>query len=376
LALAPGEPFDELLRPLHAAHVAALPSGTEWFDAHTHIGHDDPDGFEADPEDLLAGLDRAGQHRALVFPAQEPAGYPPANDRVLEACAASNGRLRALARVDPNAEGALDEARRCLDAGARGFKLHPRSDGFVLPHPVVEQVVALAGEARVAVLFHAGRGIPHLGESVVHMAREHPGARLILAHAGISDTGWIAPYAAELPNLFFDTAWWQVSDLLALFVNVPPGRILYASDMPYGSPVYHSLAFLRCALAVGLDGDALAGIASASLERVLAGEDPLDLGPAPGPGRLGARDVEFERVVAHASVAANLAFREQGVDEPLALAQLACHRADANPVAVQVGALLAAGRDALARGEEPRGTAMFAAIGAQLLAGTPALDVG
>jgi uncharacterized protein len=375
LARAPGSPYDELLRPLHEAHVAALPAGAEWFDAHTHIGHDDPDGFEADPEDLLAGLDGAGQRGALVFPSQEPAGYPPANDRVLAACAASGGRLRALARIDPNTPDALEEARGCLEAGARGFKLHPRSDRFGLPHPVVEEIVALAGEARAAVLFHAGRGIPHLGESVVHMAREHRGARLILAHAGISDTGWIAPYAAELPNLFFDTAWWQVGDLLALFVNVPPGRILYASDMPYGSPLYHSLAALRCALAVGLEGDALRAIASESAARVLAGEEPLDVGPAPGPERLGARDVEFERVVAHGAVAASLSFREQPADQSLALAQLACHRADGHPLAEQVASMLAVGREALAEGEGPHGRAMFAALGAQLLAGTPELDV-
>ena len=372
---APGSPFDELLRPLHEAHVAALPAGAAWLDVHTHIGHADPDGFAADPEDLLLGLDGAGQERAVVFASQDPAGYPPANDRVLAACAASGGRLEAFARIDPNAPGALDDARRCLAAGARGFKLHPRSDGFALPHPVVEQVVALADEARVAVLFHAGRGIPHLGESVVHMAREHPGARLILAHAGISDTGWIAPYAAELPNLFFDTAWWQVSDLLALFTTVPPGRILYASDMPYGTPLFHSLAFLRCALSVGLDGDALRAIAGASAERVIAGEEPLDVGPAPGAGRLGPRDVAFERVVAHLTVAANLSFREQPVDEPLALAGLACHRADESPVADRIAALIDLGREAVARGGGSRDEAMYAALGGQLLAGTPDLDV-
>jgi len=372
---APGSPFDELLRPLHEAHVAALPDGSEWIDVHTHIGHADPDGFEADPEDLLLGLDSAGQQRAVVFPSQEPGGYPPANDRVLAACAASGGRLEAFARIDPNTPDALDEARRCLAASARGFKLHPRSDGFALPHPVVEQVVALAAQARVAVLFHAGRGIPHLGESVVHMAREHRGARLILAHAGISDTGWIAPYAAELPNLFFDTAWWQVSDLLALFTTVPPGRILYASDMPYGTSLFHSLAFLRCALSVGLDGDALRAIAGASTERVLAGEEPIDAGPAPGAGRLGPRDVAFERVVSHLTVAANLSFREQPVDEPLALARLACHRGDDNPVANRIAELVDAGREAVARGGGTRDEAMYAALGGQLLAGTPDLDV-
>lgn len=372
---APGSPHDELLRPLHEAHLAALPAGVEWFDAHTHIGHDDPDGFEADPDDLLAGLDGAGQRRALVFPSQEPAGYPPANDRVLAACARSGGRLFALARIDPNAAGALEEARRCLEAGARGFKLHPRSDRFALPHPVVEQLVALAGEARGVVLFHAGRGIPHLGESVLHMAREHPGAQLVLAHAGISDTGWIAPYAAELPNLFFDTAWWQVSDLLALFTAVPPGRILYASDMPYGSPLFHALAFLRCALLAGLDGDALRAIAGASLERVLAGEEPLDLGPAPGAGAAGPRDVAFERVVAHLTVAATLSWLGEPVAEPLGLAALACHRADGHPVAARILELLDAGREAVARGGGTRDEALYAAMAGQLLAGTFALDV-
>ena len=64
-------------------------------------------------------------------------------------------------------------------------------------------------------LFHAGRGIPHLGEAVVDIARRYPGARLILAHAGISDLGWIADEAAALPNLFFDTAWWNVADQLS-----------------------------------------------------------------------------------------------------------------------------------------------------------------
>ena len=106
--------------------------------------------------EILAGLDAAGHHRALIFAMHEPAGYTAANDAVLAACAASDGRLLPLARVSPNAGDAVAEARRCLAAGARGFKLHPRSDAFTLPHPAVEEVVALAHEARAPVLFHAG----------------------------------------------------------------------------------------------------------------------------------------------------------------------------------------------------------------------------
>ena len=71
---APNAPYDEVVLPLLARERAVLPAGTAWFDAHTHIGHDDPDGMEADPEDVLAGLDRAGHDRALLFAMQEPSG--------------------------------------------------------------------------------------------------------------------------------------------------------------------------------------------------------------------------------------------------------------------------------------------------------------
>src|SRR4029453_2516282 len=120
-------------------------------------------------------------------------------------------------------------AERCLRAGARGIKLHPRSDAFGLPHRVVGKVAALVAEHDGVLLFHAGRGIPHLGESVVDLARAFPRAQIVLAHAGISDLGRIAPAAAELPNVRFDTSWWQVSDLLQLYATIPPGQILYGS---------------------------------------------------------------------------------------------------------------------------------------------------
>jgi hypothetical protein len=350
-----------------------LPEGTLWFDAHTHMGHADPDGMEGDPEDIVAGLDHAGHHRALIFPMQEPDGYPEANDRVLAAVRASEGRLEGLARIDPNASGAMTEARRCLEAGARGFKLHPRSDAFGLPHPAVERLVQLADEAGAPVLFHAGRGIPRLGEAVTDLARRHPRASFILAHCGISELGWIEPAAAELPNLYFDTAWWQVADILALFAAVPPARILYASDMPYGNGLFHGLAFLRCAAAVGLPPDAMASIAGAQLQRILDGEPPIELGPAPGSAALGPRDLGFERVVGHLSIACHEAFRQVDPTEPLSLALLACHRLDGHPVAEQAAELIDASMLAYSAAGETVLHAIYGARGAQILAGTPDL---
>ncbi len=318
-----GATFDPRLDALYRDGRELL-GEAEWFDAHTHIGQNDPDGRKATPEEILGGLDQAGHQRALVFAMHEPDGYGPANDAVLAATAASGGRLVPLARVSPHHEDAVAEAQRCLDAGARGFKLHPRSDEFGLPHPAVERIVALADERRMPVLFHAGRGIPHLGEAVVDLARRYPGARRLLAHAGISDLGWIARDAAELPNLFFDTAWWLVSDHLQLFATIPPGRILYASDMPYGPGLSTAFIFLRVARAVGLEADAVRAIAGGQLERVMAGEDPIDLGPAPGLQAVGPRVIAAERVVAYCATALQLSFRGLDPTESIALARLAC----------------------------------------------------
>jgi predicted TIM-barrel fold metal-dependent hydrolase len=373
-----GLPYDHVVAELRAVDLDWLGRDVTWFDAHTHIGHNDPDGYEADPHELLEALDVAGQQRALVFAMHEPDGYAEANDVVARACADSGGRLVALWRVDPHAPGALEEARRGLEAGARGFKLHPRSDAFALPNGVVEEVVALAAEQRLAVLFHAGRGIPDLGDSVIHMAEAHPGARLILAHAGISDLGLLGPRVAGLRNVLFDTSWWHVSDLLTLFATVPPGQILYASDMPYGGPRYASMAMVRCARAVGLTPAQVTAVAGAQLERVLAGDEPADLGPAPGTGALGPRVLGFERAIGYLTAAVQMTFRGGDPSEPYALARLACQAQGEAPHAGalrRVDRYVAQAQERLATGAEDAAyAAVHAGMAAMILAGTAASD--
>lgn len=368
----PGDPHDEAIAGLHAAALASAGVELDFFDAHTHLGHNDPDGYEATPEEIVAGLDRAGQRRALIFPMQEPGGYPPANDAAIAAARDSGGRLQALARVDPNTgDAALAEAQRCLAAGARGVKLHPRSDAFTMPHPVVERIVALAHEHRAPVLFHAGRGFAGLGDELAAMAGRYPGARLILAHAGISDLGRLAAVVADAPNVFFDTSWWLVSDMLTLFGSVPPGRILYGSDMPYGSARFSALRDLRCAAQMGLPAEALVSIAGGQLERIVAGEDPIDLGPAPGFGCLGARDLEIERGIAYLATACQAMFRGLDAREPLSLARLALHHS-VRPAAQEADALTERALEAAAGDPTDPRAGLYAAMGAQLVLGTPA----
>ncbi|MGZ4173913.1 MAG: amidohydrolase family protein, partial [Solirubrobacteraceae bacterium] len=214
------------------------------FDAHTHIGQNDPDGMRCSAEEPIDALRAAEARGGFVFPMHEPCGYPRANDAVLEAARASNDLLVPFCRVDPAAD-PLGEAERCLAAGARGIKLHPRAERFTLDHPGVRGLAALAHERRLPILIHAGRGIPALGAHAVSLAGEFPDARLILAHTAICDLAWLWRVAPDHPDLLFDTASWMPADLSALFSVVPPGQILFGSDSPYGTTMVSAAFMLR-----------------------------------------------------------------------------------------------------------------------------------
>ncbi|HWK30388.1 MAG TPA: amidohydrolase family protein [Solirubrobacter sp.] len=313
--------IDALLRPFWDS-IQASHGPFELFDAHTHIGANDPDGMKQSPAELMAVMEAAAA-RAVVFPMHEPSGYPAYNDVAVQAALASGGRLVSFCRLDPR-DSPVAEARRCLDAGAVGIKLHPRAERFTLHEPGVREIVAVAHERRVPVLIHAGRGIPALGQNTVELASEFPDARLILAHAAISDLAWLWRVLPDHPNVFIDTAWWNPADHIALFSLVDPSHIVWASDSPYGLPVTAAWTHARCALEAGLGVDALRSIMGGQIARLVAGEDPLWVGPAPGPGAVDALHPLLERVFTHLVSAIGRAFGGGDPEEPLALARLAC----------------------------------------------------
>jgi hypothetical protein len=329
---------DDLLRPWHDALLDSLPPIAS-FDAHTHTGSNDPDGFRSSPADLLAALGEIGS-RAAVFAMHEPSGYPPANDRVLAEAAASDGVLVPFCRLDPHSGDPAAEAERCLDAGARGIKLHPRAEQFRLEEPETEPIFAVADERGVPVLVHAGRGIPALGRDALDLAGKYPRARIILAHAGVCDLAWIWRHTADHPNLFFDTAWWNAADLLTLFSLVPPGQVLWGSDAPYGTPLQSQIMAFRCALQAGVEPGAIPVIGGGQMARLVEGEEPLDLGPAPGTDSL-SHDPLLARVSTYIQVAAGRMMLRDAAEEYVALTRLACEVGDDAPQAHVCRSILA-----------------------------------
>jgi predicted TIM-barrel fold metal-dependent hydrolase len=251
-----------------------LPTGSVIFDAHLHLGHD-IDGMVGDYDVLERSMAQHGIARAFVFCLDEPDRHPAfsaANDRTLAFAERSNGRLIPFVRLDLN-ESPLEEARRCLDAGARGIKLHPRAQKFDLTDDRLAPVFALAAERRVPILIHAGRGLPPIAAGLAALVDRYPGATLILAHAGIADLAHLAEEMSGRKGVLFDTSTWSALDLLDFYRQVPPEQVVYASDFPYGQQPGSLLIALRTALYAGYDEAQVRAMLGGTASALADGDD-------------------------------------------------------------------------------------------------------
>lgn len=261
--------------PFYEELVRLRPPGTEVLDAHTHLGEDE-DGQRLTLDALIGLLDQAGPGaRACAFPLHDPdrsPSYRRPNDRVLEWAADSGGRIIPYCRLDP-ADDAVGEAERCLARGARGIKLHPRAQAFTFTDPAIDAIFAVARDARVPIIVHAGRGMAPM-DALAAVAVRNPDVTLVLAHAAIAGQGMFAEALAEHPAVLYDTSCLSPFDVVELFARVPAERVVFASDVPYGHPVGGLFQALRVAALAGLDARERKLVAGGTMAAVLSG-DPL-----------------------------------------------------------------------------------------------------
>jgi len=303
-----------------------LPEGADIFDAHLHLGHD-IDGMVGEFDDLFRVMDRYGISRAFMFCMDEPDRHPAfraPNDRTLEHAAGSDGRLIPFVRLDLGEE-PIEEAERCLDRGARGIKLHPRAQRFLLNDERLAPVFALAAERRVPILIHAGRGLPPIAADLAGLVDAYPGAQLILAHAGIADLSGLMEHFAGKAGVFFDTSAWSPIDLLDFFRQVSPEQVLYASDYPYGQQPSSLLISLRTARVAGFDEEDVRIMLAGNASRIAAGEAPLEPTPARG-SEMFEQPMVFARIHQYLSMATPLLWTRQA--DTIGVLGLALNAAD------------------------------------------------
>jgi predicted TIM-barrel fold metal-dependent hydrolase len=290
---------------------ALIPDGAELFDAHVHVGRD-IDGFVAPYDELVSFLRRYGVRRAFAFcmdePDREPAFRAP-NDRTLAAAERSEGLLIPFVRLNLSEE-PIEEARRCLDRGARGIKLHPRAQGFLLNDERLAPVFELAAERRVPILIHGGRGLPPIADNLGRLMDAYPAAQLIIAHGGIADLAALSETFGGRSGVFFDTSVWSPIDLLDMWNRVAPEQVLYASDFPYGQQPGSLFIALRTARLAGLTDDQLLDMLGRSAGRIANGEPPL---PLSQPGRNGtlAQPISLARIHNYLAMATPLLWTRQ-----------------------------------------------------------------
>jgi hypothetical protein len=272
-------------------------------------------------------------------------GFRAPNDRTLEHAARSKGRFIPFVRLDL-AEDPIGEAERCLDRGARGIKLHPRAQRFLLNDERLAPVFALAAERRVPILIHGGRGLPPIADHLHRLVDSHPEAQLIIAHAGIADLAALAGRFSGKAGVFFDTSVWSPIDLLDFHHQVPPEQVLYASDYPYGRQPSSLLIALRTAIQSGLDEEDLKNMLAGNANRIADGEPPLEP-TTPRGSETFTQPMAFARIHQYLSMATPLLWtRQPDTIGVLGLALNACDERNGRPAELeQIRELVGTARD-------------------------------
>jgi uncharacterized protein len=339
---------DELFAAYDEELRALVPEGAEIFDAHVHVGTD-IDGFVGPLDELLGICGRYGISRCFAFCLDEPDRHPAfraANDRTLAAAEASEGVLIPFVRLDLAGEGPLEEARRCLDLGARGIKLHPRAQRFQLTQEGLSPVFAVAAEYGVPILIHGGRGLPPIAEPLHRLVESHPEAQLIIAHGGIADLAALADALSGAPNVFFDTSVWSPIDLLDVYHRFSPEQALYASDYPYGQQPSSLLIALKTARAAGYDEEQLRDLLGRTAARIADGRPPK---PRTAPSRKATLEqpLTLARIHSYLTMATPLLWtRQPDTIGVLGLALNACRERDGQmETRERIAALVACARD-------------------------------
>jgi uncharacterized protein len=207
-------------------------------DSHAMLGEEHP--FALNAGELLRRMDSNGIETAITrsMGAELAVDNRAGNDRVLSA----GPRIRGLVSANPWYGGrAIDELKRCRQAGAVGLFLHPSRQGFMPTDPIVVPLIELAAESGWPVMFHTGTYVQSDVLAVAEIARVYKNTPFILGFGGFADMWFDVPGAMqEVPNLYLETSLPLGVGIRAVLNSVGPERILFGSGEPhnrYGAAV-------------------------------------------------------------------------------------------------------------------------------------------
>jgi predicted TIM-barrel fold metal-dependent hydrolase len=176
------------------------------------------------------------------------------NDEILEVARANPDVLIPFGSVDPHREDAVEEVRRLLGLGVRGFKFHPNIQAFFPNdeafYPLYEAIQA----AGVPALFHTGHsgigtGLPGGGgirlkySNPLHVddvAVDFPRLPIVLAHPSFPWQDEAISIALHKQQVYIDLSGWSPKYFppqLVRYANTQlRDRVLFGSDFPMITP--------------------------------------------------------------------------------------------------------------------------------------------
>ena len=177
------------------------------------------------------------------------------NDDVAAFAAQNSDIMVAFASVDPTrGAAAVEEARRLIARGVRGFKLHPPIQQFHANDRHVYPFYEVISAARLPVIFHTGHsgigtGMPGGGGvrlkygnpmDIDDVAVDFPDMPIVLAHPSFPWQDEAISICLHKPEVFIDLSGWSpkyFSPTLIQYANtLLKTKMLFGSDFPLIKP--------------------------------------------------------------------------------------------------------------------------------------------
>ncbi len=206
-----------------------------------------PQEFDGAPygrDGILRTMDEAGIDFSVVFPGGLPPDPRAINAELLTALKGQD-RLLPGCLINPTLGPlAVDELRRCVDAGARSMKLMAAAHGYRLDGPAPDAVMAVAAEIGLPVTIHSGSEVSGCSPAYIGtLAARHPEVTIIMDHMGYREwVGLAVQAAAANPRIFLGTTLIAAAEPITIKNiiqegRVGAGRIVFGSNAPSGAAV-------------------------------------------------------------------------------------------------------------------------------------------
>ena len=202
------------------------------------------DGAPYGRDGILRTMDEAGIDFSVVFPGGLPPDPRSINTELLAALEGDD-RLLPGCLINPTlGPPAVDELRRCVDAGARSMKLMAAAHGYRLDGPAPDAVMAAAADLGLPVTIHSGSEVSGCSPAFIGtLAGRHPEVTIIMDHMGYREWVGLAVDAASAnPRIYLGTTLIAAAEPITIKKiiqegRVGAGRVVFGSNAPSGVAV-------------------------------------------------------------------------------------------------------------------------------------------